>query len=151
MFHSHKLVLAVALALVPAASFADQRAGGEQTTGDIVVDNAREAPGDVAFSRRVGDEWQDVTCEQFLAEVSGVAKGMMAAGVGSGDRVGLMCKTRYEWTLIDFAIWFAGAVTVPIYETSSAEQVQWILGDSDAVACFVEAPDHEQTVCEVKG
>ena len=79
-----------------------------------------------------GDRWLDVTCSEFLAEVHGVAKGLMAAGVGAGDRVGLMSKTRYEWTLIDFAIWTAGAVTVPIYETSSAEQVQWILSDSGA-------------------
>ena len=79
-----------------------------------------------------------MTAAEFLAEVQGVAKGLMAAGVGAGDRVGLMAKTRYEWTLIDFAIWTAGAVTVPIYETSSAEQVQWILSDSGAVACFVE-------------
>ena len=63
-----------------------------------------------------------------------MAKGLIAAGVQAGDRVGLMAKTRYEWTLVDFAIWTAGAVTVPIYETSSAEQVQWILGDSGAVA-----------------
>ena len=64
-----------------------------------------------------------MTCSEFLAEVQAVAKGLMAAGIGAGDRVGLMSKTRYEWTLIDFAIWTAGAVTVPIYETSSAEQV----------------------------
>ncbi|MGH8971560.1 MAG: AMP-dependent synthetase/ligase, partial [Actinomycetes bacterium] len=78
-------------------------------------------------------------------------KGLAQAGVEAGDRVGLMCKTRYEWTLIDFAIWYAGAVTVPIYETSSAEQVQWILADSEAVACFVETTEHEGTVAEVKG
>ena len=75
----------------------------------------------------------------------------MAAGVGAGDRVGLMSKTRYEWTLIDFAIWSAGGVTVPIYETSSAEQVQWILSDSGAVACLVETPDHLAVVEEVRG
>ncbi len=124
------------------------------TTGnltDMVVANAREAPSEVAFSRRDDDEWVDVTCEQFLAEVAGVAKGLMAGGVKAGDRVGLMSKTRYEWTLADFAIWFAGGVTVPIYETSSAEQVQWILSDSDAVACFVETTDHEQIMGEVKG
>ena len=100
------------------------------TTGnlsDIVVDNAIQAPHKVVFKRRAGDRWLDVTCREFLTEVNGVAKGLMAAGIGQGDRVALMSKTRYEWTLVDFAIWIAGAVTVPIYETSSAEQVQWIL------------------------
>jgi len=124
------------------------------TTGnlsDIVAVNAAEAPQKVIFRRRSGDRWLDVTCADFQAEVAGVAKGLMAAGVGAGDRVGLMAKTRYEWTLVDFAIWTAGGVTVPIYETSSAEQVQWILSDSGAVACVVEAPEHAATVAEVKG
>ena len=124
------------------------------TTGnlsDIVAVNATEAPHKVIFRRRSGDRWLDVTCADFQAEVIGVAKGLMASGVGAGDRVGLMAKTRYEWTLVDFAIWTAGAVTVPIYETSSAEQVQWILSDSAAVACVVESPEHAAIVDEVKG
>jgi long-chain acyl-CoA synthetase len=117
---------------------------------DIIVLNAAEVPQKVAFRRRSGDQWLDVTCSQFLAEVRGVAKGLVAAGVQVGDRVGLMAKTRYEWTLVDFAIWTAGAVTVPIYETSSAEQVQWILGDSGAVGVVVESPEHVAIVDEVK-
>ncbi len=124
------------------------------TTGnlsDIIVDNAVQAPHKVVFKRRVGERWVDVTCSEFLTQVNGVAKGLMAAGIGAGDRVGLMSKTRYEWTLLDFAIWTAGAVTVPIYETSSAEQVQWILSDSGAVACLVESPDHLAVVNEVRG
>jgi long-chain acyl-CoA synthetase len=124
------------------------------TTGnlsDIVVDNAVQAPHKVVFKRRAGDRWLDVTCSEFLTQVQGVAKGLMAAGIGPGDRVALMSKTRYEWTLVDFAIWTAGAVTVPIYETSSAEQVQWILSDSGAVACLVETPDHLAVVNEVRG
>jgi long-chain acyl-CoA synthetase len=124
------------------------------TTGnlsDIIVDNAVQAPHKVVFKRRAGERWLDVTCSEFLTQVQGVAKGLMAAGVRPGDRVGLMSKTRYEWTLIDFAIWCAGGVTVPIYETSSAEQVQWILSDSAAVACLVETPDHLAVVEEVRG
>ncbi|MGZ4639998.1 MAG: AMP-dependent synthetase/ligase [Actinomycetes bacterium] len=117
---------------------------------DLVVDNATQAPHKVVFSRPAAGRWLDVTCREFLTEVSGVAKGLMAAGIGPGDRVGLMSRTRYEWTLIDFAIWFAGAVTVPIYETSSAEQVQWILGDSGAKGCFVETIEHEATVSDVR-
>ena len=118
---------------------------------DIIVRNATEAPQKVAFRRRAGDRWLDVTCSEFLTQVQGVAKGLIASGVATGDRVGLMARTRYEWTLIDFAIWTVGGVVVPIYETSSAEQVQWILGDSGAVACFVETPEHRGTVEEVEG
>jgi long-chain acyl-CoA synthetase len=117
---------------------------------DILVVNAAEAPDKVVFSRRDGDRWLDVTCAEFLAEVSGVAKGLIAKGVKAGDRVGLMSRTRYEWTLIDFAIWFAGAVTVPIYETSSAEQIQWILSDSDAACVFLEAAGHASTLAGVR-
>ena len=124
------------------------------TTGslsDIIVTNAVEAPHKVVFKRRVGDRWLDVTCSEFLTQVQGVAKGLLASGVAAGDRVGLMARTRYEWTLVDFAIWTAGGVTVPIYETSSAEQVQWILSDSGAAACVVETPEHKATVDEIAG
>ncbi len=82
--------------------------------------------------------------------MSAVAKGLIAAGVEVGDRVGLISKTRYEWTLIDYAIWFAGAVTVPIYETSSAEQIAWILEDSGARAVVAEGPDHLARISEVR-
>jgi long-chain acyl-CoA synthetase len=118
---------------------------------DITVTNAGEAPDKVIFVRRSGDGWADVTCQEFATAVTRLAKGLMAAGVGHGDRVGLMCKTRYEWTLVDFAIWHAGGVTVPIYETSSGEQLQWILSDSGAVGCFVETTDHEAELAEVHG
>ena len=120
---------------------------------DDVVTNAREAADAVVFSRVVPGEdgWQDVTAETFLREVSAVAKGLIAAGVGTGDRVALISKTRYEWTLFDYAIWFAGAVTVPVYETSSAEQIAWILRDSGAVAVVTESVDHTARVTEVRG
>ena len=90
--------------------------------------------------------WTDVTASQFKAEVVAVAKGLVAAGIGVGDRVALMSHTRYEWTLIDYAIWTAGAVTVPVYETSSAEQAEWILSDSGARACFVETAGFEDMI-----
>lgn len=109
---------------------------------DDVVTNAREAADTAVFSRRTDDGWVDVTAAQFLDEVSAVAKGLVAAGVEPGDRVALLSKTRYEWTLFDYAIWFAGAVTVPIYETSSAEQIGWILQDSGARAVVAEGTDH---------
>ncbi len=117
---------------------------------DDVVTNAREAADAVVFSRRAGDEWSDVTAAEFLAEVTAVAKGFLAAGIEPGDRVALISKTRYEWTLFDYAIWFAGAVTVPVYETSSADQVAWILRDSGARAVVAEAPEHVARVSEVR-
>ena len=88
--------------------------------------------------------WEAVTASQFRDEVVAVAKGLIAAGIEAGDRVAVMSQTRYEWTLIDYAIWTAGAVSVPVYETSSAEQAEWILSDSGARACFVESASFEQ-------
>jgi long-chain acyl-CoA synthetase len=117
---------------------------------DHVWQNAATHPETAAISRRVGGTWQDVTFAQFRAEVAGVAKGLVASGVAPGDRVALISKTRYEWTLLDYAIWSAGAVTVPIYETSSSEQVAWILGNSGAVACVAETADHVATVESVR-
>ena len=113
---------------------------------DAVHDNASRTPDAVAFSRRSDAGWVPVTAREFADEVAAVASGLVAAGVQAGDRVGLMSKTRYEWTLCDYAIWTAGAVTVPIYETSSAEQVQWNLSDSGAVAVIVESTAHETIV-----
>ncbi len=113
---------------------------------DPVWDNAAAAPDTVQFARRTGAGWQDVTCAEFRDEVVAVARGLIAAGIAPGDRVALMSKTRYEWTLLDYAIWTAGAVTVPIYETSSAEQIRWILADSGAVACIAETAAHLATV-----
>ncbi|GFE17472.1 long-chain-fatty-acid--CoA ligase [Streptomyces glebosus] len=117
---------------------------------DLIRRNAAQHPDVAVMGRKVNGVWQDVTAATFLAEVRAAAKGLIAAGVGPGDRVGLMSRTRYEWTLLDFAIWSAGAITVPVYETSSAEQIQWILGDSGAVACLVESPTHEATVESVR-
>ncbi|MFL6128083.1 MAG: AMP-dependent synthetase/ligase [Mycobacteriales bacterium] len=117
---------------------------------DMVLDNARERPDLVSFSRRTGSEWQDVTASAFAREVDAVARGLIAAGVGAGERVGIMSANRYEWTLLDYAIWTAGAVVVPIYETSSAEQVQWIVSNSGMTAAVVEAPAHLAVVDSVR-
>ena len=119
-------------AIVPAAT------AGNLT--NLVAERAWFEPERIMLSRPLGDGWQPVTAREFEAEVRTAAKGLIAAGVNIGDRVAIMAKTRYEWTILDFAIWFAGAVTVPIYETSSAEQVQWILEDSGSVALIVETP-----------
>ncbi|MEV0168348.1 AMP-dependent synthetase/ligase [Nonomuraea fuscirosea] len=115
---------------------------------DTVFRRAEQEPGAVVMRRKAGDGWPVVTAAEFRDQVAAVAKGLIAAGVGHGDRVALMSRTRYEWTLVDYAIWAAGAVTVPIYETSSAEQVRWILEDSAAKAAFVELDTHEEAVKE---
>ncbi len=117
---------------------------------DDVVANAREHGSEVVFSRPGASGWEGVSARAFHDEVRAVAKGLVAAGVEVGDRVALISKTRYEWTLLDYAIWFAGAVTVPVYETSSAEQVQWILQDSGARAVVAETPEHVARVNEVR-
>jgi long-chain acyl-CoA synthetase len=118
----------------------------EENLTDMVWANAERFGNAVSFRRRVDGTWVDLTARDFAAEVLAVAKGLIAAGLRPGDRVGLMSKTRYEWTLLDLAIWHAGGVVVPIYETSSAEQVEWILSDSDAKALFVETPAHREMV-----
>jgi long-chain acyl-CoA synthetase len=106
---------------------------------DVVFRRAAEQPQAVVLRRPdTSGSWRDVTAGQFKDEVVAVAKGLVAAGIEPGDRVALMSHTRYEWTLIDYAIWTTGAVTVPVYETSSAEQAEWMLSDSGARACFVE-------------
>jgi long-chain acyl-CoA synthetase len=110
---------------------------------DLLVERVRATPDLALFSIPTHDGgWSDVTAKEFLDQVVALAKGFAAAGIQPGDKVGLMCKTRYEWTLIDFAIWFAGAVMVPIYETSSPSQLQWNLNDSGTVAMITETPDH---------
>jgi long-chain acyl-CoA synthetase len=126
---------------------------------DVVFDRAGREPGRVIMRRRprpgeaggaeAGRPWLDVTARQFADEVAALAKGLIAAGIGEGDRVALMSRTRYEWTLADYAIWAAGAVTVPVYETSSAEQVEWILSDSGARALIAETPGHVRAAAEV--
>ena len=114
---------------------------------DVVFKRAAADPQQVALRRDAGGgTWQDVTAAGFRDEVTALAKGLIAAGIAAGDRVGLMSRTRYEWTLLDYAIWTAGAVCVPIYETSSAEQVEWIMSDSGAKAIFVETTAHEAIV-----
>ena len=123
------------------------------TTGNLtddVVSNGTENPDSKAFSRRVEGAWTDVTAAEFLADVRAVAKGLIAAGIEADDRVALISRTRYEWTVMDYAIWFAGAATVPVYETSGAEQIGWILADSGARAAVTETADHSSRVKEVR-
>jgi long-chain acyl-CoA synthetase len=125
---------------------------------DVVFRRAAEQPQAVVLRRPSGGsagsggpaDWTDVTASQFKDEVIAVTKGLVAAGIEPGDRVALMSHTRYEWTLIDYAIWTAGAITVPVYETSSAEQAEWILSDSGARACFVETASYGDIVASFR-
>ncbi|GAB2589385.1 AMP-dependent synthetase/ligase [Streptomyces capparidis] len=116
---------------------------------DAVFDNADECPDLVQLGRKTGGRWEDVTAVRFRDEVVALAKGLLARGVRFGDRVAIMSRTRYEWTLFDFALWTVGAQPVPVYPTSSSEQVRWILQDSGCVACVVENEDHAMTVGSV--
>jgi len=118
----------------------------QHNTADYVFDNAANHPDRLALRRRVDGSWQGVTSVQFASDVLSCARGLIAAGIEPGDRIALMSKTRYEWTLLDFAILSVGAVVVPIYETSSVEQVEWILSDSGATAVIAETAEHEAIV-----
>ncbi|WP_046471017.1 AMP-dependent synthetase/ligase [Allosalinactinospora lopnorensis] len=113
---------------------------------DTVFARATEEPTAVALRRQESGQWRDVTCKEFRDDVAAIAKALIAAGIEHGDRVGLMSRTRYEWTTIDYAIWAVGGITVPIYETSSEDQVEWILGNSGSKAVFVETPEHAERV-----
>ena len=118
--------------LVPAAT------AGNLT--NLIAERAWFEPERVIMSRPLGEGWQPVTAREAEEEIRAVAKGLIASGVQIGDRVAIMARTRYEWTILDFATWFAGGVVVPVYDTSSAEQIDWILNDSHSVAIIVETP-----------
>jgi long-chain acyl-CoA synthetase len=116
------------------------------STADIPFTNAAEAPGAVVLRRQVGDDWRPVTAAAFAAEVTAVAKGLIAGGLEPGGRVAVMSRTRYEWTVLDFAVWAAGGRTVPVYATSSAGQVEWIVRDSGATLVVTETAANTATV-----
>lgn len=123
----------------------------EANVTDLLVERVATTPDRALFSLPTADGgWSDVTSAEFLAQVKALAKGFVAAGIEPGDKIGLMAKTRYEWTLIDFAAWFAGAVLVPIYETSAPSQILWNLTDSGAVAIITETADHFARFDEVR-
>ncbi|MER7044813.1 MULTISPECIES: AMP-dependent synthetase/ligase [Streptomyces] len=117
---------------------------------DAVFDHAAHDPAHVVLGRKdPAGRWRDVSAAEFCDEVLALAKGLLASGVRFGDRVALMSRTRYEWTLFDFAIWTVGAQSVPVYPTASAEQVLWTLYDAEVSACVVEHEDHAMTVGSV--
>ncbi|WP_406206691.1 long-chain fatty acid--CoA ligase [Kitasatospora sp. NBC_01560] len=131
--------------------FSSPAPAGPPVTGglaDSLYDAAERTPGLVQLARpdATGQEWHDVTAAAFRDEVLALAKGLLTRGVRYGDRVALMSRTRYEWTLFDYALWSIGAISVPVYPTAAPEQVRWILAETQAVACLVEDEDHAMTV-----
>jgi long-chain acyl-CoA synthetase len=133
---------------VPAVATAPQVGG----LADAVFENAQKDPKHVALARKdSAGNWQDITAQHFRDEVLALAKGLLAEGIRFGDRVAIMARTRYEWTLFDFALWAIGAQVVPVYPTSSAEQVCWMMHDSGVSAAIVEHEDHAMTIGSVIG
>src|SRR6202789_946040 len=116
-----------------------------------VFEHERNDPDAVIYQRLVDGTWTDVTCAQAAAQIRSTALGLIAEGVRPGDRVAIFSATRYEWAILDLAILAVGAVTVPIYETSSAEQVRWVLTDSAAVLAFAETDQHASIISELTG
>ncbi|WP_194763454.1 AMP-dependent synthetase/ligase [Microbacterium sp. UFMG61] len=132
---------------VPAVVPADP----EGNIADLLVKRVEATPDRALFSVPEGDEWRDISAADFQTAVIALAKGFVAAGIQPGEKVGFLARTTYDWTLVDFALFYAGAVMVPIYETSSPSQIQWILEDSGAIALLVESPEHFARLDEVRG
>ncbi|WP_136054477.1 AMP-dependent synthetase/ligase [Microbacterium sp. K24] len=123
----------------------------EANVSDLLFQRVKATPDRPLFSVPEGDGWRDISAADFQTAVIALAKGFAAAGIQPGEKVGFLARTTYEWTLVDFALFYAGAVMVPIYETSSPSQIQWILEDSGAIALVVESPEHFSRVDEVRG
>ncbi|WP_336633112.1 MULTISPECIES: AMP-dependent synthetase/ligase [unclassified Microbacterium] len=117
---------------------------------DLLVERVKATPSLALFAVPEGAGWRDITAAEFERDVIALAKGFVAAGVEPGDKVAFIARTTYEWTLVDFALFFAGAVMVPVYETSSPTQISWILSDSGAVAVLAESAEHEARVAEIR-
>ncbi|ALJ20824.1 AMP-dependent synthetase/ligase [Microbacterium sp. No. 7] len=123
----------------------------EANISDLLVERVKATPSLALFAVPDGDGWRDITAAAFQREVVALAKGFVAAGIQPGDKVAFIARTTYEWTLVDFALFFAGAVMVPVYETSSASQISWILQDSGAIAIVAESDVHAARIAEVRG
>ena len=132
---------------VPAVVPADP----EGNVADLLAKRVAATPDRALFAVPDGEGWRDISAADFQTAVIALAKGFVAAGIQPGEKVGFLARTTYEWTLVDFALFYAGAVMVPIYETSSPSQIQWILEDSGAIAVMVESPEHFARLDEVRG
>ena len=127
-----------------------ETAANENIT-DLLLNRVRKTPNIPLFAiEKTPGVWTDVSAKDFHEQVKDLAKGFIASGIRPGDAVGIMSRTRYEWALVDFALWFAGAVTVPIYETSAPAQIEWVLSDSDAVGLIIENSEHQKRFESIK-
>lgn len=127
-----------------------ETAANENIT-DLLLNRVRKTPNIPLFAiEKTPGVWTDVSAKDFHEQVKELAKGFIASGIRPGDAVGIMSRTRYEWALVDFALWFAGAVSVPIYETSAPAQIEWVLSDSDAVALIIESSEHQKRFESIK-
>ncbi len=117
---------------------------------DLLADRVAATPDRPLFAVPDGGGWRDVTARAFEQQVIALAKGFVAAGIQPGEKVAFIARTTYDWTLVDFALFYAGAVMVPVYETSSPTQISWILSDSGAIAAIVESADHGARLDEVR-
>ncbi|MGN7858989.1 AMP-dependent synthetase/ligase [Microbacterium sp. 22303] len=127
------------------------KAAPEDNITDLLEQRVQKTPNLALFSVPDGAGWRDITAAEFRTAVIALAKGFVAAGIQPGEKVGFLARTTYEWTLVDFALFYAGAVMVPIYETSSPSQIQWIMEDSAAISLMVESPEHFTRFDEVRG
>ncbi len=118
---------------------------------DLLVERVRTSPSRALFAVPEADGWRDISAAEFQREVIALAKGFTAAGIEPGDKVGFIARTTYDWSLVDFALFFTGAVMVPIYETSSPSQISWILADSGATTVIAESSEHAGRIAEVRG
>lgn len=125
--------------------------GEHDNVAAMVFEHERDDPDYVIYQRLIDGVWTDVTCAEAANQIRAAALGLISLGVQAGDRVVIFSATRYEWAILDFAILAVGAVTVPTYETSSAEQVRWVLQDSEAVVLFAETDSHATMVAELSG
>ena len=133
----------------PATTSAAPRATDRGSAARTLVDRAAATPGRGILAERHGDEWSEIPAAEVLRRVRGIAKGLVAAGLEPGAHVAILSRTRLEWTLVDYAIWMAGLVSIPVYETSSPDQIRYILSDSEAVAIIVESEEHARRVAGV--
>ncbi len=125
--------------------------GEHDNVAAAVFEHERDDPDFVIYQRQIDGVWTDVTCAEAADQIRSAALGLISLGVQAGDRVSIFSATCYEWAILDLAILSVGAVTVPIYETSSAEQVRWVLQNSEAVLAFAETDAHAATVTELTG
>ncbi|GAC59983.1 AMP-dependent synthetase/ligase [Gordonia sihwensis] len=122
----------------------------ERNASDVLFDIVEKQSGKTVFRRQSGSQWLPVTAAEAGAQVTAIAKGLIASGIEPGDRVALVSATRLEWTLLDFAIWSAGAITVPVYDSSSGPQIDWIMRDSGATAIIAETAGHRAVIDTVE-